>query len=117
MATLTENNMAARAAQPLETVAAPTCPAESLSSVELIGFVDAGPAGFVRLFQEPTRLGLYADIELRNVIRLFPEVGVDLAAGQTVIAVHGEAEILICTPVQAARIGDNPSVELFWPRR
>jgi len=85
--------------------------------VELVGHLDkGGPAGFIRLFEESSRVGRYVDIELGDILALFAEGDVDPAAAQLVITVRGEAELLICTPVQAGRLDEGPT-DAFWPRR
>lgn len=89
-----------------------TSPATIDETVELIGLLDAGPAGFVRLFEDATRDGRYVDIDVEDIARLFPEEGADSAPAQTVIAVSGEAVILICAPVGAGTLEAEPGIEL-----
>lgn len=100
-------------------IAADLTAAVIVKRVELIGHLDeGGPAGVIRLFEQSSRVGRYVDIRLKDILGFFPEGDVDPAAAQTVITVRGKAQLLICTPVQAARLGEDiPTDAGFWPRR
>jgi hypothetical protein len=77
-------------------------------AVELSGYLDEGPVGFIRLFEDAARCESYVDIKLQDVVRLFPEDAPDAAPGVTVIAVRGDAVVLICEPVDAQALADPP---------
>lgn len=102
------------------------------ATVELMGYLEEAPSGFVRLVEETTRDGRYVDIEVKDIVSLLPEEGAEAAAAQTVIAVRGDARLLICTPVAAGELDDTTVDEVVrqpdavvrpddheqgWPRR
>ncbi len=80
------------------------------ATVELMGYLEEAPPGFVSLFEEATLNGRYVNIKVKDIVSLAPEEGADAAAAQTVIAVGGDARLLICTPVAAGEL-DDPTAD------